>query len=83
MLKKEVSKRWGDRFLELNQNQELIDKTGMCNTITHCSNEYMVCVNNYMVYGLRDNYVRLLKKLKVIDILHFYFCLECVTDLMT
>ena len=67
MLKTEVSKRWCDRFLELYKNPELIDKTGMCNTITHCSNEYMVSVKKYLVYGLRDQYIRLLKKLKVID----------------
>ena len=27
----------------------------------------MVCVNNYLIYGLRDQYMRLLKKLDVID----------------
>ena len=67
MLKTEVGKRWCDRFFQLNQNRELIDKTGMGNTITHCANEYTVCVKNYLVYGLRDQYVRLLKKLKDID----------------
>jgi len=61
MQKTEVDKRWCDSFLELNQNRELIDNTGMCNTITYCSNEYMVCVKNYLVYGLRDQCVRLLK----------------------
>ena len=43
-----------------------IDKTGMSNTTAHCANEYTVCVKNYIVYGLRDQYIRLFKKLKVI-----------------
>ena len=67
MKNSEVGRRWADRFLQLNINQDLVNKTGMCNTITHCYNEYMVSVKNYLVYGLRDQYLRLMKKLKVKD----------------
>ena len=61
MQKTEVGKRWADIFEQLNLNRDFVDKTGMTNTITHCSNEYMVSVKNYLVYGLWDNYIRLLR----------------------
>ena len=67
MLKIEAGKIWRGRFLEVNQHRQLIDKTSMCNTITHCFNEYMVCVNKYLVYGLKDHYVILLKNLSFIN----------------
>jgi len=67
MLKIEVGKRWCEWGFQLNLNRELINKTGMINTITHFANKYTVCVNNYLVYGLRDQYMRLLKRLKVVD----------------
>jgi len=67
MQKIEVGRRWADRCVQLNLNQDFFDKTGMTNTITRCSNECMVSVKNYLVYGLRDNYIRLLKKLKVVN----------------
>ena len=43
----------------------LVDKRGMANIITHASNAYAANVTNYLSYGLRDHYVRLLKVLGV------------------
>ena len=39
-----------------------INKYGLTNVISHAVNEYAVSVVNYITYGLRDQYVRLLKK---------------------
>ena len=61
MLKSEIGERWCKQFLKLYQNREIIDKTSTGNTIAHYSNEHMFSVKNYLVYDLRNRYVRLLK----------------------
>lgn len=52
---------WYTKYLEDVYHSQ-IDKSGLTNVISHAVNEYTVSVVNYITYGLRDQYVRLLKK---------------------
>ena len=62
MKNSEICREWCDRFNRI-QNNKIICKLGFGNVMTHSCKEYETSVKNYLVYGLRDIYVRSLKKL--------------------
>ena len=62
MLNDPINKGWRDNYCR-DFNNGSLDKEGLSNILTFEITSYVTDIKNYLIYGLRDHFVRLVKNL--------------------